>query len=166
MILKAQHGERVFAACTAGTCLCRSHGTPGRALSLTPNHKTVWKEQETFIPDFWTCLLLPLQASSRVFSFFHARTGRVQCAEVQDFLCAPAGVSPRGGGSKMLGGNVDPELPGNQEQSSKVKGRRFGCAGSQQDHSLIATPKMQMCYYYCHQSRGAEKWPQNSSSTW
>lgn len=45
--------------------------------------------------------------------------------------------------------NVDPELPGAQ-----VKGRSFGCAASQQDHSLIATPEVQMCHCDCHQSRG------------
>lgn len=79
---------------------------------------------------------------------------------LQDFLSVPAvraGINPRGGDSKMPAGNVDPELPGAQ-----VKGRSFGCAASQQDHSLIATPEVQMC----HCAIRAEEWPQNSSSSW
>lgn len=57
----------------------------------------------------------------------------------------------------MPAGNVDPELPGAQ-----VKGRSFGCAASQQNHRLIATPEVQMC----HCAIRAEEWPQNSSSSW
>lgn len=43
---------------------------------------------------------------------------------LQDFLRAPAvraGISPRGGDSKMPGSNVGPELPGDQEQNNKLR---------------------------------------------
>lgn len=120
-----EHGGRVFGACTAGTCLCRSHRTPGRALSLTPNRKTVWKEQEIFISGFWTYLLLPLHSSSTVFSFLHARMGRVQCAEVASgFPMCPHCESwekSKRRYSKIPGRNVGPELPGDQEQSNKPR---------------------------------------------
>lgn len=122
LILETQHPKQVkgcLVQAQLGPALQGGHHPSPQTTALSGKSKRFLSQ--AFGPPSFHPYRLPPQS----FHFCLQEWGEFSVQRwLQDFLCAPAvraGIGPRGGDSKMPGGNVDPELPGDQEQSNEPR---------------------------------------------